>query len=165
MSANAGFASWCMAIVDAIDSAADDLISLSKYIHQHPEVAMQERQSSGACAEFLQTRGFDVRRSVAELPTAFRAETGSGGHCVAFLSEYDALPGVGHGCGHNLIAIAGIGAGIGLKSVLPCVAGRVRVYGTPAEEAIGGKAIMVEAGEFEGVDVGLGAHPGTHEAV
>jgi metal-dependent amidase/aminoacylase/carboxypeptidase family protein len=75
---------------------------------------------------------------VADLPTAFHATSGSGHPHVAYLSEYDALPGVGHGCGHNLIAIAGIGAGIGLKAALETVDGRVSVFGTPAEEAVGG---------------------------
>jgi amidohydrolase len=85
---------------------------------------------------------------------------------VAFLSEYDALPGVGHGCGHNLIAIAGIGAGLGLAAALPHLGGkgRVEVFGTPAEEAVGGKVIMANAGVFNGVDAAIGAHPGTSEA-
>jgi amidohydrolase len=152
-------------VTDAIDEAADDLIALSRFIHAHPEIALEEVKSSAACAEFLAARGFEVERGVAGLPTAFRADRASGeGPTIAFLSEYDALPGIGHGCGHNLIAIAGIGAGIGLAAAIGEVSGRVTVFGTPAEEAVGGKIIMAEAGLFNGVDAALGAHPSTSEA-
>jgi amidohydrolase len=99
------------------------------------------------------------------LPTAFAAKFGASGPTIGFLSEYDALPGLGHGCGHNLIAIAGIGAGVGLSAALPYLGtGRVAVFGTPAEEAVGGKILMAGAGAFDGVDAALGAHPGTSEA-
>jgi amidohydrolase len=154
------------AAVRAIDDAADDLIVLSKFIHDNPEIALEEVRSSAACAKFLEERGFTVERGVAELPTAFAASVGTGQPRIAYLSEYDALPGVGHGCGHNLIAIAGIGAGLGLAAALPHLGGRGRVdvFGTPAEEAVGGKVIMAKARVFAGVDAALGAHPGTSEA-
>ena len=151
-------------VVAAIEEERDALIALSKFIHSHPEIAMQEVESSRACADFLAERGFAVEWGVAGLPTAFRASAGSGPPTIAYLSEYDALPGVGHGCGHNLIAIAGVGAGIGLRAALDDVGGSVVVFGTPAEEAINGKAIMAEAGMFAGVDAAMGAHPGTSEA-
>jgi metal-dependent amidase/aminoacylase/carboxypeptidase family protein len=111
-------------VVDRIDRETGALIDLGKFIHSHPEIAMEEVESSAACAEFVERRGFRVRRRVAELPTAFAAHFGSGddGH-VGYLSEYDALPGVGHGCGHNLIAIAGIGAALGLSEVADDVGG------------------------------------------
>lgn len=155
------------AAVEAIDSAAADLIELSKFIHANPEIALQEVKGSEACAAFLESRGFQVERGVAGLPTAFAASAGSGAPRIAYLSEYDALPGLGHGCGHNLIAIAGVGAGLGLAAALPHLggAGRVDVFGTPAEEAVGGKVIMANAGIFDGVDAAMGAHPGTSEAV
>jgi amidohydrolase len=155
------------AAVHAIDDAAADLVALSKVIHANPEVALREVQASAACADYLASRGFAVEHGVAGLPTAFAASAGTGSPRVAYLSEYDALPGVGHGCGHNLIAIAGIGAGLGLAAALPHLggAGRVDVFGTPAEEAVGGKVIMAKAGVFAGVDAALGAHPGTSEAV
>jgi amidohydrolase len=154
------------AATHAIDVAADDLIALSKFIHANPEIALEEVRSSAACADFLQERGFAVERDIAGLPTAFAASMGSGRPRIAYLSEYDALPGLGHGCGHNLIAIAGIGAGIGLYAALPHLGGkgRVDVFGTPAEEAVGGKVIMANAGVFADVDAALGAHPGTSEA-
>ncbi|MBN9014847.1 MAG: amidohydrolase [Rhizobiales bacterium] len=152
-------------IIQAIDDASAELIDLSKFIHDNPEVAMQEVMASEAAADFLQARGFSVERGVADLPTAFRATMGSlGGPNIAFLAEYDALPGVGHGCGHNLIAIAGIGAGIGLAPAMESTTGTVTVFGTPAEEAIGGKVLMAEAGLFTGFDAALGAHPRTIEA-
>src|SRR5215203_107532 len=147
------------AAVRAIDDAANDLIALSKFIHDNPEIALEEVRSSAACADFLEERGFTVERGVAELPTAFAASVGTGQPRIAYLSEYDALPGVGHGCGHNLIAIAGIGAGLGLKAALAHLPGRVSVFGTPAEEAIGGKVIMAEKGLFEDIDAAMGAHP------
>lgn len=150
---------------NAIDRAADDLVELSRFIHANPEIALEEVKSSAACADFLAARGFEVERGVADLPTAFRADCAFGeGPTIAYLSEYDALPGLGHGCGHNLIAIAGIGAGIGLSAAIGEVSGRVSVFGTPAEEAVGGKIIMAEAGLFEGIDAAIGAHPSTSEA-
>src|SRR4029077_19754554 len=154
------------AALDAIDAAAGDLVTLSRFIHDHPEPALEEGQASAACADFLASRGFSVARGVAGLPTAFTATSGNGSPRIAYLSEYDALPGVGHGCGHNLIAIAGIGAGIGLAAALEVLGdrGSVEVLGTPAEEAIGGKIIMATAGLFAGLDAAMGAHPGTSEA-
>lgn len=151
--------------IEAIDERADGIVSLSKYIHANPEIAMQEFKSAAACADFLERQGFTVERGIADIPTAFSATYGESGPHVAYLSEYDALPGLGHGCGHNLIAIAGITAGIGLKSAIEAgFNGRVTVYGTPAEEAVGGKVLMADAGVFEGVDAAMGAHPGTSEA-
>jgi amidohydrolase len=153
-------------IIDRIDREAGALIELSKFIHSHPEIAMQEVQSSAACAKFVEDRGFMVQRGVADLPTAFSATAGAGtgGH-VGYLSEYDALAGLGHGCGHNLIAIAGIGAAIGLSEVAAEAGGTVSLFGTPAEEAVGGKIFMAQAGIFDGLDAAMGAHPGTIEAV
>lgn len=154
------------AAIAAIDAAADRLIQVSRFIHANPEPALEEVRASAACADFLEERGFTVETGVAELPTAFTATIGQGAPHVAFLSEYDALPNLGHGCGHNLIAIAGIGAGLGLSAALSSLEqGRVSIFGTPAEEAIGGKIIMANAGLFEGIDAALGAHPGTSEAV
>ena len=152
-------------IIDRIDRESGALIELSKFIHSHPEIAMEEIESSAACARFVEDRGFEVTRGVADLPTAFSATAGGGpdGH-IGYLSEYDALPGLGHGCGHNLIAIAGIGAALGLSEVAGEVGGTVSLFGTPAEEAIGGKIFMAQAGVFDGLDAAMGAHPGTIEA-
>jgi amidohydrolase len=151
----------------AVDAAADDLVRLAKFIHANPEIGLEEVQASAACADFLEARGFTVERGVAGLPTAFAAAAGEGSPRIAFLAEYDALPGVGHGCGHNLIAIAGIGAGLGLAAALPYLGGwgRAHIFGTPAEETLGGKIIMANAGLFDGIDAAIGAHPGTSDAV
>jgi amidohydrolase len=156
-----------VATVAAIEQNADSLKLLSRYIHANPEPALEEEKASKACADFLIARGFQVERGVAGLPTAFSANFGAGEPRVAYLSEYDALPGVGHGCGHNLIAISGIGAGIGLAAAIAELDGngRVEVFGTPAEESVGGKIIMANAGLFQSIDAALGAHPGTAEAV
>lgn len=138
------------AAVAAIDAAADDLVALSKFIHANPEVALTEERSSAACADFLEQRGFTVERGVADLPTAFSAAAGGDKPLVAYLAEYDALPGLGHGCGHNLIAMSGVGAGLGLGSALRAgeLPGAVRVFGAPAEEAVGGKVIMPRPGSL-----------------
>jgi amidohydrolase len=153
------------AVLAAIEAAEADLLALSRAIHARPEVAMQEEFASAAAGDFLAARGFAVERGVAGLPTAFAARrAGGSGRRVAYLAEYDALPGLGHACGHNLICTAALGAGIGLAAALEHLPGEVVVFGTPAEEAEGGKIFMAEAGCFAGFDAALGSHPGTNEA-
>ncbi len=151
-------------VLKAIDDATGDILAVSRFIHAHPEIAMQEVASSKAVADMLEQYGFTTARGIAETPTAFRAEAGQGAPRVAFLAEYDALPGLGHACGHNLIACAGMGAGIGLAAAMEDLAGSVVVFGTPAEEAVGGKVIMARHGVFDDIDAAMGAHPGTNEA-
>ncbi len=151
-------------VIDAIDAASGDILAVSAFIHAHPEVAMEERESSEAVAAMLERYGFAAARGIAGIPTAFRAETGQGAPHIAFLAEYDALPGLGHACGHNLIACAAMGAGIGLAAALGDLSGSVVVFGTPAEEAVGGKVIMARRGVFDDIDAALGSHPGTVEA-
>jgi len=148
-------------VIRAIDAAAGELIALARRIHATPEVAFQEVQASTWLAQTLETRGFTVRRGVADLPTAFRAEVaGAGaGPAVAFLAEYDALPEIGHACGHNLICTAALGAGIGLAAVASKIPGKVVVLGTPAEEGGGGKVLMLERGAFAGIDAAMMFHP------
>jgi amidohydrolase len=151
-------------VIGAIDDATGDILAVSRFIHAHPEVAMEEYESSKAVADMLERYGFTTARGIAGIPTAFRAEREQGAPRVAFLAEYDALPGLGHACGHNLIACAAMGAGIGLAAALGDVSGSVVVFGTPAEEAIGGKVIMARHGVFDDIDAAMGAHPGTVEA-
>ncbi|MGQ9584405.1 MAG: M20 family metallopeptidase [Anaerolineae bacterium] len=146
-------------VLAAVDAAADELVGLARFIHANPEVAMEEYKASARCVEVLERFGFQVDRGVAGLPTAFLGKQGQGHPCIGILVEYDALPGVGHGCGHNLLAGATIGAGIGAGAVLGEVPGSVFVFGTPGEEGGGGKVYMVRAGLFEGVDIVLGTHP------
>jgi len=152
--------------LDAIDVHADKLREVSQFIHDHPEIALEEMQSSAAAAAVLENIGFEVERGIAGLPTAFRATTGTDeGPHIAFLAEYDALPGVGHGCGHNLICLSALVAGVGARAALDGLPARITVFGTPAEEAVGGEVKMKNAGIFQGVDAAMGAHPGDAEAI
>ncbi|MDR7483913.1 MAG: M20 family metallopeptidase [Armatimonadota bacterium] len=147
-------------ILGAIDAASDDLIALARRIHAAPEVAFQEHQAAAWLTETLERHGFRVERSVAGLPTAFRAEIGTQRHpAVAILAEYDALPEIGHACGHNLISTAAVAAGIGLAALREQLPGTAVVLGTPAEEGGGGKVIMLERGAFQGIDAAMMFHP------
>jgi amidohydrolase len=148
-------------VVDDIERRKQKLIDLSLRIHATPEVAFQEHKSSAMLADFLEEQGFSLERAICEIDTAFRATYGSGEPRIAFVAEYDALPGVGHGCGHNIIGTAAAAAGLALKSILQKDGGgTVLVIGTPAEEAAGGKVYMVARGAFEGLDCAMMVHPG-----
>ncbi|NPV71304.1 MAG: M20 family metallopeptidase [Firmicutes bacterium] len=147
--------------VDAVDSFSDELVGLAKRIHANPETAFCERRASGLLIDFLEGKGFRVERGVAGLETAFKASFGRGSPCVAVLCEYDALPKVGHACGHNIIAAAGAGAGAAVKDALNGLKGSIVVIGTPAEESGGGKITMLEKGVFRGVDAAMMVHPAT----
>lgn len=147
------------AIVAAVDEAAECLVALSHEIHRRPELGHNEVYAAGLLADTLQARGFQVERNFTGLPTAFCARKGRGGRTVAFCAEYDALPEIGHACGHNIIATSALAAGIGLGAVLEEVPGTVLVVGTPAEESDGAKAVMVARGAFAGVDAALMIHP------
>jgi amidohydrolase len=144
----------------AVDRLADDLETLSHRIHDHPELAFQEVQAAGWLTAFLESQGFAVERGVAGVATAFRATVETGrGPTIAILCEYDALPEIGHACGHNVIATAGAGAGAALAAVrdrLP--SGRIQVIGTPAEEGGGGKVKLIEGGVFADVDAAMMIH-------
>ncbi|MBI4246979.1 MAG: M20 family metallopeptidase [Candidatus Rokubacteria bacterium] len=144
----------------ALDRLADDLERLSHQIHDHPELGYREVKAAGWLTEFLARQGFEVERGIAGVETAFRAtlETGDG-PTVAIMCEYDALPAIGHACGHNVIAAAGAGAGAALAAVrdrLP--KGRILVIGTPAEEGGGGKLRLLQGGAFQGVDAAMMIH-------
>src|SRR5919108_2154186 len=144
----------------AVDRLASELETLSRQIHDHPELGYHEVKAAAWLTEFLDKHGFKVERGVGGVETAFRAtiETGAG-PTIAILCEYDALPGLGHACGHNVIAAAGAGAGAALAAVrdrLP--AGRVQVIGTPAEEGGGGKIKLIEGGVFTHVDAAMMIH-------
>jgi len=148
------------AISQAVDRLADELETLSKKIHDNPELAYEEVKACAWLSEFLGKQGFKVEQGVGGVETAFRAtiETGEG-PTVAILCEYDALPGIGHACGHNIIATSGAGAGAALAAVkgqLP--KGRVQVIGTPAEEGGGGKVKLIKAGVFKDVDAAMMIH-------
>jgi amidohydrolase len=142
-----------------VERAGDALVELSHQIWDRPELAFEEVYASSVCAEMLAGAGFDVATGVAGLPTAFVAEYGSGPLTVGICSELDALPYIGHACGHNMIAAAGVGAGLALARVADDLGITVKVFGTPAEEDGGGKIIMLEAGVFDGVSVAMMVHP------
>jgi amidohydrolase len=143
----------------AIELARGLLVALSEEIHARPELSFEEHESSALVADALEAQGFDVTRAPVGLATALDARYGSGPLTIAFLAEYDALPDVGHACGHNLIAAMAVGAGIGLKSVADELGISVRVIGSPAEEAGGGKVLMLERGVFDDVHAALLVHP------
>jgi amidohydrolase len=145
--------------IDAVAAVRDELVGISLDIHSHPEVALKETRASGLLAGRLEAHGFEVERGVCGLETAFRARWGEGPVTIAYLCEYDALPEIGHACGHNLIATAGLGGALGLKGAVSPADVTLLVLGTPAEESMGGKAIMLERGAFKGVDAALMAHP------
>ena len=147
-------------VVSAIDARAAALAQLARKIHANPELRFEEKQASAWLADTVEQSGIAVERGVGGLPTAFRARVGrGGGPRVAILAEYDALPEIGHACGHNLIAGGAVGAFLGLASVAKDLGGEVLLLGTPGEEGGGGKIKLLEAGAFEGVDAAMMFHP------
>ncbi|KAJ2840878.1 hypothetical protein FBU31_000019 [Coemansia sp. 'formosensis'] len=152
-------------IADAIDGASADLRRLSLAIHDNPELALKEEEACRVLVDYLESSGFKVERNVAGLSTAFISTyvspAGAHGLNIGFCSEYDALPGIGHGCGHNLIAISGVAMFLATSRVMhKCrIPGTVKLFGTPAEEAIGGKITMLDHGVFDDRDLLMMLHP------
>src|SRR5438105_14376041 len=130
-------------VAEGVDARADARDRLALEIHARPELAYEERFAADALASYLSREGADVRRSAGGLETAFVAEAGSGRPVVAILGEYDALPGIGHGCGHNLMGTAAVGAFLALRDTLDGVRGRVRIVGCPAEERGHGQVLLM----------------------
>ncbi len=149
----------------AIDQISEDLRATSLSIHGNPELGFQEHHAHRVLTDYLEQNGFAVTRGAYEMPTAFRAVAGNGEPTVAVLCEYDALPEIGHACGHNLIAVTGVAAGMAVKEVVGEENGTVVVLGSPAEEGGGGKILMIERGAFESVDVALLLHPSPHDGI
>jgi amidohydrolase len=141
----------------------DALIGLSHRIHGKPELGFEEESASAWCAEQLEDAGLSVEMGICDLPTAFVATAGSGPFVLAICAEYDALPGIGHACGHNVIASAAIGAGRALASLADDLGITVKVLGTPAEEGGGGKVLMMERGGFDGINAAMMVHPAPGE--
>ena len=142
-----------------VDRLTPDLLTTSRFLHENPELAYEEHKAAEHLTAVLEQHGFTVVRGMAGLPTAFMASTGSGRPRIAFLAEYDALPGLGHACGHNLIGTASLGAALAVKAILDRAAGEVMLVGCPAEEKGGGKIALVEAGVFAGTDAAMLVHP------
>lgn len=143
-----------------IDKRAADLIEISREIHAHPELNFDEHFAHNILSEYIADAGMNVTRGAFELETAFDvAIKGGAGPTVAVLCEYDALPGIGHACGHNIIAAAGLGAGVALSAVVELCGGSLRLMGTPAEEGGGGKVEMARKGAFKNIDAAMMIHP------
>ena len=146
-------------------AAEPDLQALSRWMYDHPEIAFEERETSRHLAEFLSARGFTVEHPAYGLETAFAARLGSRGPEVIICAELDALPGVGHACGHNLIATAAVGAGLALAPLVEELGCRVTVLGTPAEEKVGGKVDLIQAGAFAGAAAAMMVHPADEDTL
>ena len=147
-------------VAEEIDRLADRLLDVSHRIHADPELAYAEYHAHDLLCGVLEEAGLHVTRGAYGLDTAFEARVGGGsGPTVAIICEYDALPGIGHACGHNIIAAAGLGAALGASSVVEELDGNLVVLGTPAEEGGGGKIAMIDAGALLGVDAAMMVHP------
>jgi amidohydrolase len=142
-----------------IDRLRPDLLTVSRFLHANPEVAYEERKAAELMSGILEENDFQVTRGVGGLPTAYVGRVGSGWPRIAFLAEYDALPGLGHACGHNLIGTASLGAALALKPLLARLPGEIVMVGCPAEEKGGGKIALVEAGVFADIDMAMMVHP------
>ena len=144
---------------DHVELQRHQLIQLSLNIHDNPELGFEEEKASAWLIGYLEDSGFHVEPGIVGLATAFRATYGQGSPRIALLAEYDALPKIGHGCGHNIIATSAVGAAVASKSIIDQLGGSVVVLGTPGEEAFGGKIDMVKAGAFKEIDVAMMVHP------
>ena len=154
-------------IMQEVDALAEELYTLSKKLYDNPETAFEERETCETLSSYLETKGFEVERGVGDVETAFYAklpgkETKP---TLAFLAEYDALPKIGHGCGHNLIAAASIGAGIALNRHLDGIDGSMVIVGTPAEEGGGGKVMLINSGVFDDIDAAMMFHPSSRNSI
>ena len=155
-------------VSSAIDESTEELKTIGEKIWRSPELCYKEHTAHDLLTDFLEKKGFSVERSYTGIETAFRATFGSGRPNVCVICEYDALPEIGHACGHNLIAEAGVAAGLGLKAALEsnnAPKGRLTVMGTPAEEGGGGKEFLIQNGAFEDIDVAMMVHPTPYSAV
>jgi amidohydrolase len=153
-------------IINEIDNQSDALWQLSMFLFNNPEIAFKEFKASKLLSDTLLMHGYRVEQKIGGLDTAFRASLGKGDTPkIAILAEYDALVGLGHACGHNLIASAAIGAGICLVPIVSKIQGQVQIIGTPAEEGGGGKVILAEAGIFSDIDAALMFHPASKNMV
>lgn len=150
-----------------IEEKKEDLWKLARYIWENPEYNFKEFKSSKAVRDFLENDGFNVEEGICGLETAFRAgyDSKKSGPHIGLLAEFDAVPGMGHSCGHNLMAAMSAGAGVGIKSVINRLGGKISVLGTPAEEGGGGKVIMLERGAFKDLDAAMILHSANETVV
>jgi amidohydrolase len=149
-------------VIASVEAQRRELRDLTLKIHANPELGFKEVKASAWISQYLEKNGFSVERGICEIETAFRGSYGKGKPAIALLAEYDALPGLGHACGHNLIAGGSIGAAVAAKAAIDQCGGNIQVIGTPAEELYGGKVLMVERGAFANLDAAMMVHPGSH---
>lgn len=149
--------------IKAVEAHRRQLRDLSLKIHANPELGFKEVKASALLTKYLKENGFAIERGICELATAFKGSYGKGKPAIAILAEYDALPQLGHACGHNLIAGAAVGAAVAAKPAIDQCGGSVLVIGTPAEEFYGGKVVMAERGAFDKIDIAMMVHPGAHD--
>jgi amidohydrolase len=152
-------------VIKEVESHQDQLRDLSLKIHSNPELGFHETKAVGWLSQYLKKNGFSIEQGTSGLATAFSGSHGKGKPVIAILAEYDALPKLGHACGHNLIAGIAVGGAVAAKLAIDQFGGSVLVIGTPAEELYGGKAIMAERGAFSNVDIAMMVHPGVYDAV
>src|SRR3954469_19749926 len=153
-------ATAAVSVEDAINRRSGDLIELSHAIHAEPELAFDEYRSCAKTQALVAERGFEIIASPGGLDTAFRAEFGSGPLVIGICAEYDALPGLGHACGHNIIAASAVGTALALAEVADDLGLKVVLLGTPAEESGGGKVLLLNAGTFDDIAATVMLHPG-----
>jgi amidohydrolase len=151
-------------VIKELETHRRQLRDLSLEIHDNPELGFKEVKASKLLTQYLEKNGFSVERGICELETAFRASYGQGKPAIAILAEYDALPQLGHACGHNLIAGIAVGGAVAAKAAIDHCGGSVLVIGTPAEEFYGGKVLMAGRGAFDDIDIAMMAHPGGHDS-
>lgn len=146
-----------------VDARAARLLGVSHHIHENPELCFEEHVAHDVLCTVLEDEGLEVERSAFDLDTAFVARAGRSGPHIAVICEYDALPEIGHACGHNVIAAAGLGAGLAAAALADELGGRISIVGTPAEEGGGGKCYLLERGAFDGISAAMMVHPANHE--
>jgi len=149
-------------VTGEVDAQCHQLSELSLKIHANPELGFHEVKATAWLTQYLEENDFSIERGICELPTAFRASYGQGKPTIAILAEYDALPCLGHACGHNLIATCAVGAAVASKLAINQFGGSILVIGTPSEEKYGGKVIMADRGAFNNVDMAMMVHPGVY---
>ncbi|MFF2812219.1 amidohydrolase [Streptomyces sp. NPDC058000] len=152
-------------VTEAVRSWSERLVALSHGLHDEPETALQEHRSAAKIAGLLEAGGFTVTRGVADLPTSLVATRGTGDLVIGFCAEYDALPGIGHACGHNVNGAAAVGAALALAAAADELGLTVKLIGTPAEEDIGGKVLLLDAGVFDDVAAAMMVHAAPEDSV
>src|SRR6185369_2111969 len=152
-------------VVAAAKSLAPELLRIVRELYDAPELPLMEKKAAALLTGMLRNNGFEIKQGVAGMETAFIGTSGSGSPSIALIAEMDGLPGLGHACGHNIIAAASIGAALILNKLLPAGSATIRIFGTPAEELGIGKIEMIKAGCFEGTDFAMMVHPSSRRQV